>query len=146
MKTKLLHEHQGARTYAVVFDTDDEVSEGLLRFAKENEITGASFTAIGAFRRATLAFFDLDTNEYERIPVDEQVEVLTLAGNIGRHEGEPKVHAHVVVGKRDGTTRGGHLLDAHVRPTLEVVVTETPEHLRRVEDPATGLPLIGDRR
>jgi uncharacterized protein len=141
MKTKLLHAGE-PRTHAVVFDTGDEVVEGLLEFAKQNGVEGAGFTAIGAFARATLAFFDLETKEYEEIPVDEQVEVLTLAGNIGTYDGEPKVHAHVVVGLRDGTTRGGHLIRATVRPTLEVIVTATPGPLRRALDAATGLPLI----
>jgi uncharacterized protein len=144
MKSKLLHDGE-TRIFAVVFGTGDEVSQGLLEFARRNGVTGASFTAIGAFRRATLAFFDLATKEYEEIPVEEQVEVLTLAGNIGTHQGEPRVHAHVVVGLRDGSTRGGHLLEATVRPTLEVVVTETPGYLRRTEDPETGLPLIDPR-
>jgi uncharacterized protein len=141
MKTKLLHDG-GARTFAVVFDTGDEVSEGLLEFARQNGIRGASFTAIGAFSSATLAFFNLETREYEEIPIEEQVEVLSLMGNIGTHEGEPRVHAHVVVGLRDGMARGGHLLNARVRPTLEVVVTESLGSLRRTLDPATGLPLI----
>jgi uncharacterized protein len=145
MKAKLLYDGE-TRIFAVVFENGEEVAEGLLEFAKQNGVTGASFTAIGAFRRATLAFFDLETSEYEEIPVDEQVEVLTLAGNIGTHEGEPKVHAHVVVGLRDGSTRGGHLMNAVVRPTLEVVVTETPGYLRRTEDKATGLPLIDLRK
>lgn len=142
MKSKVLHEQEGLKTYAVVFDTGDEVSEGLLKFAEENGVSGAHFTAIGAFQDVTLAYFDMEKKEYEEIPVREQVEVLTLAGNIGTHDGETKLHAHVVVGRRDGTTRGGHLMKAHVRPTLEVVVTETPSYLRRKEDKETGLPLI----
>jgi uncharacterized protein len=141
MKDKLLARGE-LRTYAVVFETGDEVTEGLLDFARRESITGASFTAIGAFQRATLAYFDVETKEYEEIPVDEQVEVLTLAGTLGRHEGAPRLHAHVVVGLRDGSTRGGHLLKGVVRPTLEVVVTESPGHLRRTEDEETGLPLI----
>jgi predicted DNA-binding protein with PD1-like motif len=57
-------------------------------------------------------------------------------------DGEPKIHAHVVVGRRDGTALGGHLLDARVRPTLEVVLVETPATLRRTIDKTTGLPLL----
>jgi uncharacterized protein len=133
---------EAPRSWILVFDTGDEVSEGLLAFAREEGIEGASFTAIGAFQEATLAFFDLETKEYEEIPVREQVEVLTLAGNVAVHEGEPRVHAHVVVGNRDGTARGGHLLEARVRPTLEVVVRETAAALRRRMDAETGLPLL----
>jgi uncharacterized protein len=141
MKEKLLSAGE-VRTYAVVFETGDEVAEGLLDFARRESITGAGLTAIGAFERVTLAFFNLETREYEEIPVEQQVEVLALTGNLGMYRGEPKLHAHLVVGLRDGSTRGGHLLNGHVRPTLEVVVTETPGYLKRTEDAATGLPLI----
>lgn len=126
----------------MVFDKGDAVMEGLKRFAEENELQGAHFTAIGAFQDAHLYYFDWESKEYQDIPVEEQVEVLTLAGNVSRTDGKTKVHAHVVLGRRDGSTRGGHLKEAHVRPTLEVVITEEPEHLRRTHDEETGLSLI----
>ncbi len=68
--------------------------------------------------------------------------MLSLVGNIANDKGSPKVHAHVVVGKSDGTAMGGHLLEAHVWPTLELVIEDEPEHLRRRSDPATGLALL----
>jgi len=142
MKSKLLFDRSGERVYAVVFDTGDEVASGLLQFAKEAGLHGAHFTAIGAFRDVTLGYFEIERKQYKHIPVREQVEVLSLVGNVADADGEPKLHAHVVVGKSDGTALGGHLVEAHVRPTLEVVITEAPQHLRRVHDPATGLALI----
>ncbi len=143
MKAKLIHEERGEKTFALVFDTGDEVMEGLTNFAKENDLDAASITAIGAFSGATLGYFDMERKEYKKIPVEEQVEVLSLVGDIAtKEDGEPQVHAHVVLGRSDGTARGGHLLEAHVRPTLEVVVVESPEHLRRKTDEETGLPLI----
>jgi predicted DNA-binding protein with PD1-like motif len=143
MQTKQLHEENGQKTFAVVFGTGDEFMSGLTRFAKENGLSAASLTAIGAFSNATLGYFDMDKKEYEKISVEEQVEVISLVGDVAlKEDGEPQVHAHVVVGLSDGTTRGGHLLEAHVRPTLEVVLTESPAHLRRRADEETGLALI----
>jgi predicted DNA-binding protein with PD1-like motif len=83
-----------------------------------------------------------ESKQHDKIPVREQVEVLSLIGDVALKDGEPKVHAHVVVGRSDGSTRGGHLIEAHVRPTLEVILTEAPEHLRKEVDKATGLALI----
>ena len=143
MKTKLLHESTGQRTYAVVFETGDEVMSGLLSFAKAQRLAGSHFTAIGAFQRATVGYFDWNRKDYKKIPVHEQVEVLSLIGDIAESEqGDPKIHAHVVLGRSDGSTLGGHLLDAYVRPTLEVVVEESPAHLRRRHDSESGLALI----
>jgi uncharacterized protein len=141
VKTKLLNE-DGQRTFALVFDTDDEVADGLLKFAREQRIESAQFTGIGALRDVTFAFFEWSTKEYEELRLDEQVEVLTLAGDVALKDGEPALHAHLVVGKRDGTAHGGHLIRAHVRPTLEVILVESPTHLRRAIDAETGLPLI----
>jgi predicted DNA-binding protein with PD1-like motif len=131
------------RTFAVVFDDGDSVIDGLRTFAGAEELRTASFTAIGAFRRATLAFFDVDANAYLDIPVDEQAEVVCMVGDIVRGEdGRWLVHAHAVLGLRDGSTRGGHLRGATVRPTLEVMLTESPAPLRRRYDKNTGLALI----
>jgi uncharacterized protein len=141
MKSKLLQNENG-KTYAVVFEKGEEFISGLERFAWDEALTGSHFTAIGAFSDVTLAFFDRESKEYEKIPVHDQVEVLTLAGNVALHKGEHKIHAHVVIGKRDGTTLGGHVLEAHVWPTLELIVQESPHQLQRRHDPETGLPLI----
>jgi predicted DNA-binding protein with PD1-like motif len=142
MKAKRI-DTQGEKTWAVIFDTGDEVVEGLTRLARENSLEGSHFTAIGAFRDVTLGYFDWEKKEYRKIPVREQVEVLSLVGDIALDpDGKPKVHAHVVVGRSDGTTRGGHLLEAHVRPTLEVVLAESAGHLQRRHDPESGLALI----
>jgi predicted DNA-binding protein with PD1-like motif len=141
MQAKLLG-GEGEKTHVLVFDTGDEVMTGLLAFARERRIRAARFTAIGAFSSLTLGYFEWERKDYKRIRVDEQVEVLALTGDVAVKAGEPKVHAHVVVGKADGTAHGGHLLDARVRPTLEVMLVESPAHLERVHDERSGLALI----
>jgi uncharacterized protein len=142
MRSKLIHEHDGERTFALIFETGDEAMAGLQEFARQQQLGAARFTAIGAFQEATLGYFDWQTKDYRKIPVREQVEVLSLVGDIAQQNGEPTVHAHVVLGRSDGTTRGGHLLEAHVRPTLEVILVESPEHLIKEHDPESGLALI----
>lgn len=142
MEVAQLADVKGLRTFAVVFDEGDEPKQGLTEFARERSVSAASLTAVGAFANATLAYFDRERSEYLDIPVAEQVEVLSLVGDIALADDEPEVHAHVVVGRRDGTTAGGHLMQAEVFPTLEVIVTETPAHLRKRHDPATGLTFI----
>jgi predicted DNA-binding protein with PD1-like motif len=141
MKGKLISE--GAqRTFAVILDTGDEAVACLTAFAEEHRLSASQFTALGAFHDCVLGYFDWQKKDYRRIPLDEQVEVLALIGDIALDEGAPKLHAHVVLGKADGTAHGGHLLEAHVRPTLEVIITESPVHLQRRSDPETGLALI----
>ena len=142
MQVKQLPELQGQKRLAVVFGSGEEMIGGLADLTKIRSIAGAYFTGIGALRAAMLGFFDITRREYRRFGIDEQVEVLSLSGNIAHEDGEPRIHAHIVVGRFNGATLGGHLLEAHVRPTLEVILIETPAALRRRFDPATGLALL----
>jgi predicted DNA-binding protein with PD1-like motif len=132
----------GTRTFVLVFSTGEHVTTPILEFARAHDIDGASLTGIGAFERATLGYFEIQKRDYKHIPIDEQVEVVSLVGNVARGDDGPKLHAHVVVGRKDGAAYGGHLLEAVVRPTLEIVLVETPAHLRRRMHPSTGLALI----
>ncbi|PXY31533.1 PPC domain-containing DNA-binding protein [Prauserella muralis] len=132
-----------SRTYVVVLAAGDPAMSTLRSFANQQRLQAASLTAIGGFSQATLAFFDVEEKQYQDIPVDEQAEVLSLVGDIVRApDGDWQVHAHAVLGLRDGSTRGGHLREATVRPTLEVTITETPAQLTRRYDDETGLALI----
>jgi uncharacterized protein len=143
MQLKLIHENAGKRTFAVILQAGDEAMSCLREFAARERITGAQVTAIGAFRTAKLAFFDWEAKQYHPIPVEEQTEVASLIGDIAvAPEGSPSVHVHAVLGRRDGTALAGHLLEGHVRPTLEVIVTESPAHLCKVKEAESGLALI----
>lgn len=141
MRAKLLAD-SGERTFALIFDTGEEPMGLLAQFARDHQIAAARFTAIGAFSAATVAYFEWERKDYLRIPITEQVEVLSLLGDIALDGAQPKVHAHVVLGTREGQARGGHLLEARVRPTLEIMLEESPRHLKRVHDPVSGLALI----
>jgi uncharacterized protein len=145
MKTKVLNEN-GERTIAMVLDPDDEAMTRMRAFVQEQGIVAARFTAVGAFSSATLGFFDLQRKEYLPIAVGEQVEVLSMMGDVSLKDGKPDVHAHVVLGRRDGSTVGGHLLEARVLPTLELMLIDSPGHLARTYRPEFGLPLIDVER
>lgn len=140
MKTKLLSE--SPRTFALVLDPGEETVSRVEKWAKDEGVTAATVTAIGGFETAVLGFFEWESKEYLEIPVDEQAEVVSLVGDIAVADGVPKLHAHAVLGCRDGSARAGHLMSGDVRPTLEVMLVEAPAHLQRRKDAETGLPLI----
>lgn len=143
MHHKQLHDNHGQRTFAVVLDAGEEVMQTLQGFAEREKITAAQFTAIGALSDVVLLYFDWERKGYLRIPVHEQVEVASMIGDVAvAPAGGPALHVHIVVGRRDGTAMAGHLGEARVRPTLEVILTESPAHLQKVKDPDSGLALI----
>lgn len=143
MKHKLLVSDAGERTYILVLDEGDEAFRCITDFAERESLTAASITAIGAFRAATIAFFEFDTKHYRKIPVEVQSEVLSMLGDIAvDDEGKASLHLHVVLDFPDGSTKGGHLVEGYVRPTLEVMLRETSADLRRRTRPDLGIALI----
>jgi uncharacterized protein len=142
MRVRQVYENDGLRTFVVVMDKGDEAFEQLVAFAGEHRVSAAGLTAVGAARAVTLGYFDPEINDYRSTEFTEQLEVLSLVGDIALKDGEPAVHAHLTLGRKDSSTIGGHLQSLTVWPTLEVVVTETPGHLAKKVDPETGLALI----
>ena len=144
MRWKLVTDHAPARarTMVLALETGEEVVESLLAFAAEHDVRGATFSGLGAVDSCTIGFFDRARHDYDEIRIDEQLEVLSIVGNLSQFDGAPRVHAHVTLGDRHGIARGGHLLRASVWPTLELTVEIHDEALVRAVDEAVGLPLL----
>jgi predicted DNA-binding protein with PD1-like motif len=143
MKSKHIAADGETQVHVIILDQGEEAFSTLTRFAEEAGLTAASLTAIGAFERATVGWFDLSSKSYRKIEVDEQSEVLSAIGDVAvGDDGKPSLHVHIVLGLADGSTRGGHLLAGTVRPTLEVVLTEVPATLRRKKRADLGIALI----
>jgi hypothetical protein len=141
MKYKLISNAR-QKTYAIIMDSDDEVTEQLMTFAKKEKVKASQFTAIGAFSETVTGFFDFSIKDYQKTTFSEQMEVLALTGDISLYKEKYKVHAHIVLGRKDGTAHGGHLIKGIAHPTLEIILNESPEYLKREMDKDSGLPLI----
>jgi predicted DNA-binding protein with PD1-like motif len=143
MKSRKIAGDAGAETRIVILESGEEAFAVLSKFANEAGITAASLTAIGAFENATVGWFDFEKKTYKKIEIAQQCEVLSAIGDVAvGDDGKASLHVHVVLGLSDGTTRGGHLLEGKVRPTLEVVLTDTPVKLRRKKRADLGIALI----
>ena len=142
MHYRLFGARETPRHFVLVFETGDDVVAELQRFVEEQNVMAAFFKGLGGFQRTTVGFYNLSQQRYEPIEIDEQVEVLSLVGNVAIYDGKPKLHAHATVSYRDGRAAGGHLLQATVRPTLEIVLNELAGNLHRTDRPEIGIPLI----
>jgi predicted DNA-binding protein with PD1-like motif len=132
-----------AGVWVLACDDGDEVIAAVSALARREGLRSSRVQAIGGFSAATLGYFDVDRREYLPIEIREQCEILSLLGDVTDDgSGAPKVHLHGVLGRRDGSTRGGHVLAGTVRPTCELLLEESGLPLRRSHDPATGLALI----
>jgi predicted DNA-binding protein with PD1-like motif len=143
MQSRTVLDEPGTQVRVVILDTGEEAFSVLTKFANDAKIPAASLTAIGAFERAIVGWFDFGSKSYRKIEVNEQCEVLSAIGDIAvGDDGKASLHVHIVLGLSDGSTRGGHLLEGRVRPTLEVVLTEVPSRLRRRKRAELGIALI----
>jgi uncharacterized protein len=141
MKTKSLNP-DNQRVFTLVLEPGDEIVSSILEFARREKISAGRLTAVGAVSDAVVAYFDRETKQYKKNAVKEQTEVAALTGTIAVQDGEAKLHAHGVLGRRDGSAIAGHFIEAHVWPTLEVVLVAYSDSLNRSKDPGTGLALL----
>ncbi|MGO8728507.1 MAG: PPC domain-containing DNA-binding protein [Streptosporangiaceae bacterium] len=128
MKAKIV-EDADVVTYVVVCEPGDVAA--LAQFARAERLEASQVTAVGGFEHATVGWFDRAARQFRHIPVDEPSEVLSLIGDVAEGQDGPSLNLHVVLGLADGTTRGGHLIQGRVFPTLEAIVTEAPAELRK---------------
>jgi uncharacterized protein len=141
MRSKRVAENP--KTFVVILDTRDEILSSLKHFAQTEHLGDSSFKAIGALSDVELGWFNWESKKYQTaVKLEEQVELLSLIGDIALKDNKPQIHAHLVIGRQDGTAHGGHLLSATVRPTCEIVITENPQHLQKEFDPDSGIALI----
>jgi predicted DNA-binding protein with PD1-like motif len=141
MRSKLIADEP--KTFALILDTGDEVLSSIKELAHSERLSSSSFKAIGALSNVELGWFNWETKKYQTaVKLEEQIELLSLIGDIALKDDQPQVHAHLVIGRKDGTAHGGHLVSATVRPTCEIVITESPKHLQKEIDPQSGIALI----
>jgi predicted DNA-binding protein with PD1-like motif len=139
---KLLSDSNGVKEYALVFAKGDEVLSGLTDFAAQQHVASARFTAIGALKEGTFGWFDPKQKQYKLNTIHQQMELISMVGDIANYEGSPVVHAHCGVSLSGGSMLGGHLIEAIAYPTVELFMTVYPTPLQKELDPETGLKLI----
>ena len=143
LQTRLLTEdNHGVKTYALIFAKGDEIMSGLTEFAEREKIGGGHFSAIGALEHARFGWFDSARKAFRDIPVNEQVEMISLTGDVGLVNGSPAIHAHGAVAFPDGHVSGGHILEAVAWPTLELFFSAYPSPLVKERDVETNLYLF----
>lgn len=143
MRHKLLEDIGGRRKFVLALEAGEDAVATITAFAQAQNLSATSLTGIGAFAHASLGYFNPATREFRQNDITEQTEVLSMVGNIAAEaDGTRKMHVHVVLGCIDATTRGGHLIEGSVRPTLEIMLEESPAHLARGADAKSGLVLL----
>ena len=142
VKVKLVSGDGPTRTYAIIFAPGDEVLSGLQEFAVKYQVKSAHFTAIGDAKSAKFGWYDKSKKMFKVARIDAYAEITSLVGDIAMKNGKPVVHGHINLATEDGVVHGGHLLEAFIEPTLEVIMTVEPVELDKKLEPEFGINVI----
>lgn len=129
-------------TYIIRLFKGEKIIEALTKFLTEQKITSAYLLGIGAVSEAELAHYDLEKKKYSSKKFNEQLEIINMTGNIALLEGKPMIHTHIALGDKGMKVLGGHLKEATVAATCEIILKTFEENLEREHDPEIGLNLL----
>jgi len=141
LKVKLLSTAGKTKTYILIFTKGDEVVAGLTEFAKTNNIKSGYYTGIGDALSAKAGWFDYNRKKFKIIPIDT-AEVASFAGDIAWYRGNPVAHTHMSAALKDGSVKGGHLLELFSGPTMEIILVAEPTALYKKLDPEFEAAMI----
>mgnify|MGYP005744208127 FL=1 len=127
------------KDYLINIDKDEKVVETLTRFCKENGIKNAKLSGIGAVKKTEIGAYDISEKEYIKREYSEILELLSLEGNFALKDGEPFIHAHVVLSDHNMQTLGGHLFETTVGVAGEFFLTQFEGNAYRELKPDIGL-------
>lgn len=124
-------------------EPDEDLIEEIIKMVKIHNIKSGLVNCIGALKKFTLGYFDIESKQYKNKTFNEFVELISCMGNISYRDGEPLIHLHVSVGRSDYTIIGGHLnKPSIISVTGEVYIFEIDQQLNRTNDPQFNLSLL----
>ncbi len=124
-------------------EPDEDLMDSIIKMVKKHNIKSGFINCIGALKKFTLGYFEIDTKNYKMETYIENVELITCMGNLTYKDDEPIIHLHVSLGRRDYSVIGGHLSKPSiVSVTGEVAIFETDKKLDRANDPQFDLSLL----
>lgn len=120
----------------------EEIMEGMKEFCRKEGIDAATFQAIGAVGEVELAFYDLEAKKYVTTLLTEDMELVSLTGNVSYMGNDMIVHNHGVFSVKDMSTKGGHVMRAVISGACEIVLHKIEGSIERSYDDETGLNLM----
>lgn len=136
-------EYKIGRVVVAKLEEGDDIIDSVAEVAKKHDIKSGLVNVIGAFKKVTIGYFDLNTKEYTFKTYDIPVEMTTCMGSVAQKDGKPIVHLHITIGKEDHSLLGGHLgQPSIISVTGEVFIYEFEPAIQRATDPKWGLSLM----
>ena len=129
-------------SWVIVLRRNEKVIESLKKFVGKNDIKSGYFNAVGAVSSVVLAHYNLEKKKYTTKSINKPLEIVSLMGNIAMKGTEKIIHGHIVVGTDKMELYGGHLKEATVAATCEIILNEFKETIEKHYDEDTGINLM----
>jgi hypothetical protein len=137
-----MKERADGQLWILRLDPGEMIVRALTGFAARKKLGGGSLSGIGSCRNPELGFFEMGEGAYRFRTLAGDFEIASLTGNISLSGGKPLVHLHVVLGDVESQAWAGHLKEAEVLATCEILLTPFAGPLGRGADPETGIKRI----
>ena len=124
-------------------EPDEDLIDSIIQIIKTHDIKSGLINCIGALKKFTIGYFDINSKSYIQKTYEDYVELISCMGNISFIDEKPVVHLHISVGTRDYNITGGHLFQPTIISiTGEVYIFEIDQKLIRENDPKFNLSLL----
>ncbi len=138
----MIYTQLGNRNFVIRLEMGDDILAVLRRFAEARKIGAGAFEGIGSLNKAKLGHYDFKTKRYTYEVFEDDLEIITLTGNISTLDKTAVPHAHVTLGRRDFTVVGGHLDEGSSANMVEIVLEKLPGRLAKKRNEQVGLNLL----
>lgn len=128
--------------YFIRINPGQNLVSTIQKFCENKKIHLATVSGIGSLKSVTLGFFNPETKEYQQKTFKEPLEMASLAGNIVEKDGKPLLHFHTTVAGDNYKALAGHMVEAQVSLTAEIVITMVKGKIYKAFDDRTGLNLF----
>lgn len=128
--------------YVIRLEKGEEIVTKVKELCEKEDVKLASLSGIGAVNKVTAGLFRTKEKKYVSKTYEEDMEIVSLGGNVSCMNGETYLHFHISVANEAGEVRGGHLTEAFISATGELVLTRIEGTVDREYSDEIGLNLL----
>lgn len=130
------------KMFLVRLEKGEKVNSSIKKFCEKLGIGNIAFIGLGAVENPTVAQYQIDKRKYKQKTLKGMFEALSFVGDVAVFEGHPLVHGHISLSDEQMRAFGGHLVEATVSATFEIIIQDLGSKKVKRYDEETGLKLF----
>jgi len=138
----MIYTQLGTDKYILRLESGDDILKSLGQFATTKKMGASLLEGIGSLNKVKLGHYDFKTRKYSYETFEDDLEILSLSGNISTMNRVPLPHVHVTLGRRDFSVIGGHMDEGSSANMVEIGIWKLPGKLVKSKDDEIGLNVL----